>query len=274
MKRLRKWTEESVGKIAKKYKTKKEWKNNDPNSYQWAYRRNLLDKLTKHMTSKKIPWTKEMVLKIALKYSSPREWELGPDRQSYPVSVRNKWHKEATAHMKRNWMRKWSKEAVLKNAIKYKTISEWIENSVGAYGAARRMGILDKACSHMITPAVTSRSERGILDIVKLKYKNARTLRVRKISIPNKPHIKGFDIDIFIPELNKGIEFDGDYHHSVDGLKRARPNWPDEDIRNYHKIKDNFFKQQYNIKILHIKEKDWLKDKDKCLKRLWKFLSK
>jgi hypothetical protein len=40
-----------------------------------------------------------------------------------------------------------------------------------------------------------------------------------KVKIKGKPYIHGFDIDIFIPELNIGIEFDGGYYHTFAGLK-------------------------------------------------------
>jgi hypothetical protein len=80
-----------------------------------------------------------------------------------------------------------------------------------------------------------------------------------------------FQLDIYIPELRKGIEFDGDYWHSPKGLKRGRPSWTDEQINNYHFIKTLFLKKK-GIDIIHIKESEWMSNKQDCLDRIQKFL--
>lgn len=102
-------------------------------------------------------------------------------------------------------------------------------------------------------------------------YPKIVKLKDYKVKIEGKPHIKRFEIDIFVPELNKGIEFDGIYWHSIAGLKRSRKHWPLEDLENYHQIKDTYFLGK-GIKILHIKEQDWLKNKEECVKKCFQFL--
>ncbi len=87
-----------------------------------------------------------------------------------------------------------------------------------------------------------------------------------------KPHIKGFDIDIYIPELRKGIEFDGTYWHSFSGLSRSRIDWPHEDIENYHQIKDKYFLSK-GIHAFHVIEEDWIINKEKCIKECLEFLN-
>ena len=91
------------------------------------------------------------------------------------------------------------------------------------------------------------------------------------VKIKNRPNIHGFEIDVFVPRLNKGIEYDGSWPHSFEGLKRGRSKWSDDDIQNYHKLKDDWFASK-GIKILHIKEKDWKKDKQACIDKCLKFL--
>lgn len=118
-----------------------------------------------------------------------------------------------------------------------------------------------------------SRMEKDLFDIIKSYYPSTKKTKIRNIKIKGKPHIKGFDIDIFIPELNMGIEFDGSYYHSINGLKRSYPKWPLQDIKKYHTIKDKYFKS-FGIEILHISEKEWIKDKDKCVLRCLNFLRK
>jgi hypothetical protein len=59
-----------------------------------------------------------------------------------------------------------------------------------------------------------------------------------------------FEIDIYLPELKLGIEFNGLYWHSDVFLEN-----------NYHINKTNYFKNK-NIKIIHIWEDDWDFKKD------------
>jgi hypothetical protein len=92
-----------------------------------------------------------------------------------------------------------------------------------------------------------------------------------KVDIKDKPYIKGFEIDIFIKDMKLGIEFDGDYWHSFDGLSKSRKNWPENDIRNYHQIKDDYFLSK-GIRLLHIKESDWYANKDIQIERCFRFL--
>lgn len=98
--------------------------------------------------------------------------------------------------------------------------------------------------------------------------------KAQRISLENKNSkyvAKRFCLDIYIPELRKGIEFDGDYWHSNKGLKRGRPSWTDEQIENYHELKDSFFKEK-GIDIFHVKEKDWTLQKHQCIKKVLEFL--
>ena len=105
------------------------------------------------MTKKIAPnkyWTKELVLAEARKYQTIKEWReaRGGSRQAATV---NGWYEEATAHMTRtvgSATRKWTKEAVIADAAKYKSKSEWRKSSK-AYAMASRNGWLDEACSHM-----------------------------------------------------------------------------------------------------------------------------
>ncbi|NJO48263.1 MAG: hypothetical protein HC840_00945 [Leptolyngbyaceae cyanobacterium RM2_2_4] len=118
-----------------------------------------------------------------------------------------------------------------------------------------------------------SRMEQELFDLIKKEYPSAKKSKRRSINISGKPHIKGFDLDIFIPELNKAIEFDGTYFHSMKGLKRGYPNWPLQDLKEYHTIKDNYFRS-IGISVLHILEKDWIKDKKLCVLKCLTFLRK
>jgi hypothetical protein len=189
----------------------------------------------------------------------------------YSALHRNGLLEEFCTHMIPLWEVKWDTvEKIQQEALKYNSRGEFKKYSSGAWGAARDLGILDTVCSHMKKSRSISLKEKDLLDNMKMFFPTAKTLR-SKVSIEGKPHIKSFDIDIYIPELKLGIEFDGTYHHSLKGLKRSRKHWPDEDVHNYHDLKDAHFATK-GIKILHIKEVDWDLDKQSCIQRCLDFL--
>ena len=80
----------------------------------------------------------------------------------------------------------------------------------------------------------TSKPELEILNWIKQYYPSAHKIR-----------IKGQEIDIFIPELNLGIEYNGLYYH----CEFKKPN-------SYHITKTKFFKD-LDIRIIHIWGHEW-----------------
>ena len=266
------WTTEEILVRAKEFSTIKEWANACAGSYMAAHRKKIIDKASAHMgipKNKKI--TVEKILEDAKKYQTKADWKRKAS-STYKAAYSRKIMPVASAHMVKTKPVpvKWTEEAVLEDAKKYKSRIEWKAKSSG-YKAAQRMGILEKASAHMSYYGSTSRPEQEILKLIKERYKKAHTLRDRKVFIPEKPHISGFDIDIYIPELRKGIEFNGKYWHSVEGLKRSRSHWPEHDLENYHLLKREHFNKK-GIKILYINEKEWLEDPRSCLNRIEEFL--
>lgn len=67
---------------------------------------------------------------------------------------------------------KWSVETLRKEALKYKTIKEFIKSNINAYNSAIRKGILDDICSHMIK--LRTKWTNDMLKNEALKY-NTRT---------------------------------------------------------------------------------------------------
>lgn len=61
----------------------------------------------------------------------------------------------------------------------------------------------------------------------------------------------GYGIDIYIPDLNLGIEYNGDYWHSIKNKKD----------RNYH-LKKSLLAQEKGIKLIHIWENEWIENQD------------
>jgi hypothetical protein len=270
-----KWTFEKLQAEALKYKTRKEFAKNSLAAYNTVKKRKISHKICSHMEYDHYPWTNKELAQEALKYNTRSEFQKN-SYGAYHTAQNRKILDKICSHME-DILHYWTFEELAQEALKYNTRSEFQKNSRSAYQAARKRKILDKICSHMKTLGGTSKPEIELCNIIKSVYPKTHALKIRskrtESLFKDKPYIKGFDIDIYIPELRKGIEFDGDYHHSFDFMRKdpKKAKWPDEDIRNYHQIKDDYFLSK-GIKILHIKGKDWKKDKQACIDKCLVFL--
>jgi hypothetical protein len=214
-------------------------------------------------------WTFDKVAEEAAKYQKREDWKANSSG-SHDAAVRNKWLNETTKQMKKlKKFNKWRKSSVFAEAKKYKSKTEWQNNSGGSYNVAKKNGWITELDTHFGKYKSVSAPETEIRNFVKNLFYSAKSIRYanKNKDLP----FKRLEIDVFIKELNKGIEFDGTYWHSVEGLKKSHPAWPIEVLENYENIKDNFFNSQ-GIEILHIKESDWRKDKNNCLNQISEFL--
>jgi hypothetical protein len=101
---------------------------------------------------------------------------------------------------------------------------------------------LKEWCDENPDKVFTSGPERSILEWIQIFYPNAKKYR-------DGTH----EIDIFIPEINFGIEHNGLYHHQEDILdNRHGPGTG----KRYHINKTRYFKEK-NIRIIHIFEHEW-----------------
>ena len=78
--------------------------------------------------------------------------------------------------------------------------------------------------------------------------------------------IKPYELDIYLPELNKAIEFNGEYWHYQHSNKNCKP-------KGYHAMKSNLCRDK-NIKLLHIREDLWKKDKEKMKNVIKQYINK
>lgn len=263
----KKWDKDLILKEAKKYKTRSEWLQKSPNSYQAAQRLKINKEASTHMewVSHRNKWNQEAIEKEMSKYSSVSEWAK-KSQSSYEAAKRL----NIKSNHKRLWEKKWDKQSVFKSAKEYENVTAWLNCQPGAYKAAVALGAMEEAIAHMKVLGGRSTAENDIMKTIKEKYPKAQ-----RISMANKDPkfypAKRFHLDIYIPELRKGIEFDGDYWHSLSGLKRGRPTWSSEEVASYHYLKDSFFEHK-GIKILHIKEKEWNSNKDYCINKILGFL--
>ena len=81
---------------------------------------------------------------------------------------------------------------------------------------------------------VRSKHESYLYNVVKLLYPNALQ-NTRKV-------INGKELDIFIPELNTAIEYNGIYYHSIEH---------DSNMYDFH-LNKSLICKQHNIRLIHI----------------------
>ena len=130
--------------------------------------------------------------------------------------------------------------------------------------------VLRQKTKHPNRSNSTSKPELEILNFVKNHFPSATKKFFGKI-VKFKKKL-GYSIDVYVPQLNKGIEFDGDYWHSPKIMSQNKKGWTDEEIQNYHVDKDSFLLNKFKIKILHIKESEWKKNKKECESKILHFL--
>lgn len=282
-----KYTDEEAVKEAKNFETKNELKEQNSELYRYILKRDIRTIAFSHMpktansnaVGSKNPnykYTDEELIKEGNKYKTKGEFSRN-NPQMYKAAYRRRllslcsFPKNASIGRPCPW-KIWTKETISKESLNFTSRKEFQQKSSGAYDAALTLGIMNDICKHMSNGFVTSIAEKDLFNIIKLTYPTATKLIDRKRSMYWRPHIAGFDIDIYIPELKLGIEFDGMYWHSVDFLEKRKPNWPKEDLVNYHSIKDEYFGLK-GIKILHIKEVDWNKNKQACIQLAIAWLS-
>ena len=97
-------------------------------------------------------------------------------------------------------------------------------------------------CLSCYKAQTASKAEMEVKEYVKLIYSGEIINNSRKVISP-------YELDIYLPELKLALEYDGTYWHNLREQK-----YP-----GYHTKKDKLALKQ-NIKLIHIKEEDWIKN--------------
>ncbi len=266
------WTFDRLHEEALKYNDRGSFQKGSSSAYVIARRNGVLDAICSHMKpSLTEAYTPEELQLEADKYLTRGDFCTGSP-SAYVVAWKRDDFDKICAHMIPSLTEPYSIEEIEWGANQCTEYGEFKEKYLNLYSSASKKRILHHVCRHMKHSSTTSKKENFIFDIIKSIYPDTKKLIDRRVKIENKPYICGFHIDIFVPQLSAGIEFDGTYWHSFEYMRKNKTEWSDEDIANYHEIKDSWFASK-DIRILHIKEEDWDLDRDLCIKRCLDFLS-
>ena len=259
---------------ALKYVRKIDFQNISNSYYKQAWRKGLefLNEICSHMETEWEPkWeTIEEIQIEAHKYKNRTSFARGSSG-AYDRAQRMGWLGTVCSFMGKKSNEAYSYEEIIAEALKHIKKSLFRKKAPGIWEAAYRRYDYNEICSHMKRSGDISCKEQELMDKLKETFFSAKTLKDRTVKISNKPYIRGFDIDIYVPEFNKGVEFDGEHWHSFEQLRKRLKKWSDEDICNYHQLKDDWFATK-GIQILHIKEEDWDLDEQTCIQRCLEFL--
>lgn len=108
-------------------------------------------------------------------------------------------------------------------------------------------------CGYLVNKNYTrSKGEIELYDFVKAICSSAE--------FSNREVIAPFELDVYIPELKLGIEYDGEYWHNLPNMKK----------RDH--IKDSYCRNR-NIELIRIKEHDWLNNKQEVKNFIFKRIS-
>lgn len=117
------------------------------------------------------------IIADAKKYYNRRDWKKNsPHLYEAARPRRRNILEQATAHMKvlpNSVIKKWTHSAILKDASKYKSKSDWQRSSNG-YAAAIRQKIFKKATAHMLRPDQTQKWDKSTV------IKSAKKFKVMK----------------------------------------------------------------------------------------------
>jgi len=149
------WTKEKCLEDASKYTNKTEWLKNSGGAVKSAKKNDWYNECTTHMIQIHKPkgyWTKERCVEDASKYKTRSEWI--KNSGAYEIARVSGWLSECAGHMfikKQNPTGFWTKENCLKEALKYKTKSEWRKNGAGSYDTAlTKKNWYNECTTHMI----------------------------------------------------------------------------------------------------------------------------
>jgi len=204
------WTKENCMLESLKYKTRSKFYKGSVSAYNSSLRNGWLDAVCEHMLTRSevtTKWTYERCSQESLRYETRGEFKK-ESPSAYNSSLRNGWLDEICDHMieiikpKGHWD---IKENCRKEALKYKTRTEFRRGSSGAYCSSLRNGWLDDIRGHMIQikkPSNHWTKENCRKEV--LKYKTRTKFQKGSSGAYYSCRRNGW-LDEFFPKTEKGV---------------------------------------------------------------------
>lgn len=110
-----------------------------------------------------------------------------------------------------------------------------------------------------------SKMEENLAELIRILLpENARILR------NDRKLIKPYELDILIPDFNLAFEFNGDYWHNNENIRKRHPQFSSS------KQFDDFKKREcgkQGVELFFVREKQWISDYEKTVGRLKKIIA-
>lgn len=147
------WTKDNCINDAKHHKTRTKWQKNSSSAYSSAARNDWLDECCIHMPKPKtkvkrkpLKWHYQACIEDALNYTNRSTWQK-KSNSAYNSAKNNDWLEDCCKHMalkkggstkRKKISQYWHKDDCLREARKYKNVSQWQTKSGSSYQAALR----------------------------------------------------------------------------------------------------------------------------------------
>ena len=109
-----------------------------------------------------------------------------------------------------------------------------------------------------------SQAEKEIVSFIKTFY-DKKVIENDRTIILNEYTGNNLELDIYLPDINLAIEFNGIYYHSDENISKRSKHF--NTAEEYHKYKFDKCKEK-NIHLIHINEQEWLNDKSFILNNI------
>lgn len=216
----KKWGEDEIRQVAKKYQKPSDFKNNDKAAYSAANRKgkDFFDDITSHMDKSYYTfWSDEMLRELAKNFKTKTEFQKA-ESSAYNSALRKgaDFFDSITSHMENKKKDRWSDEDLEKEAKKYQSRGDFQKFSNSAYLVSRNRGkdFFDKITQHMVS---------------KLKSFSDDDLRKIAAEYDTKKDFREKNPQAYGSSLRKGSKF---YDDITSHMEKLQKDWSDENLRN------------------------------------------